>query len=295
MFAYQIFIAVVEQKSFALAAQRLYLTPSAVSQAILKLEQDYGIRLFVRSHHGAQLTSEGEQLLPYIRAIVDAEQQLAEMISTINEPDSGRISVGAFDCVCKTWLPEIVKSFTDSYPKIKLDIIEGENSLVLDWLRGGHIDVGFSTFIGANTDQYEMIPVFNDRIMCVTGINFQPQNPDYVTVGDLCGERLIFMRGGPDADTNALLKDCGLTISQHLSVENASSILAMIEGGFGICLMPELMLKKMVYNVSVFPVEPALFRTIVLATYKKRTLSAAAKKFHAHTIDYLQSNRITNI
>jgi len=115
-FACRVFLAVVEQRSFVKAAQSMFLSPPAVSQAIAKLEHEYGLNLFVRDRNGAHLTSDGEKLLPSIRAVIDAEEHLSQQISQIKGLETGSVCIGTFNSVCVNWIPGIVKSFKKSTP-----------------------------------------------------------------------------------------------------------------------------------------------------------------------------------
>ena len=79
---YRIFHTVIEQGSFARAAQVLHLTPSAISHAVSSMEEACGFALFVRGKGGVSLTRSGEALYPVIRQVLNAD----EALSSIFEP-----------------------------------------------------------------------------------------------------------------------------------------------------------------------------------------------------------------
>ena len=80
--AYQVFYAVVKERSFQKAAESLNLTPSAISHTISSMEKELGFPLFVRSKQGVQLTGYGESLRPYILNVL----QSARAVSLYNGP-----------------------------------------------------------------------------------------------------------------------------------------------------------------------------------------------------------------
>lgn len=80
IFAYRVFAAVVEQKSFAAAARQLHMTPSAVSHSISTLEGKMGVGLFQRAREGARLTREGEEILCQVLDVLNAEERLSQSL-----------------------------------------------------------------------------------------------------------------------------------------------------------------------------------------------------------------------
>ena len=78
LLSYEIFQNIIEQGSFAKAANLLHLTPSAVSHSISSMEAEIGFSLFIRNKNGVKLTSAGEQILPYLQQVVRSNQNPGE-------------------------------------------------------------------------------------------------------------------------------------------------------------------------------------------------------------------------
>ena len=74
-------IAVAEQRHFTNAANELYVSQSTLSKQIIALEKELGIQLFVRNHRNVYLTCAGEEILEYIRRIVDEYVELQRQLS----------------------------------------------------------------------------------------------------------------------------------------------------------------------------------------------------------------------
>jgi len=288
-FACRVFLAVVEQRSFVKAAQSMFLSPPAVSQAIAKLEHEYGLNLFVRDRNGAHLTSDGEKLLPSIRAVIDAEEHLSQQISQIKGLETGSVCIGTFNSVCVNWIPGIVKSFKKIYPRIQINICEGGYTDIEEWLHTGYADMGFLSLTVIRPEKFTFYPLFRDRMMCITSRDFRPGNPNFVTIDDIRPEQVVYQRAGFDAEANAVLSTNNLPVNSSFEIESDDATVALVESGFGVCFLPELALKRSMHNASVYPVEPPLYRTIVLAIDKDRPLSAAAEKMRDHILDYLKN------
>ncbi|MDO4741645.1 MAG: LysR family transcriptional regulator, partial [Eubacteriales bacterium] len=104
---YRIFHTVIEQGSFARAAQVLHLTPSAISHAVSSMEESCGFALFVRGKGGVSLTRSGEVLYPVIRQVLNADEALSQTVDELKGVQRGTVKIGAFNSVCMTWLPQI--------------------------------------------------------------------------------------------------------------------------------------------------------------------------------------------
>ena len=284
IFSYRVFVAIVEHKSFAAAARAMHMTPSAVSHSINTLENKLGVTLFRRGRDGASLTEEGDVILREVLAVLNAEEHLSETLARIQGLECGLVKIGTFNSVCINWIPAIVTTFRKQHPKIEISINQGSYADVLEWLDQGLVDIGFLSLTSCGDT--DIVELFQDRMLCIAPASFRPARPDHVTIEDIRDQNFVYQRAGYDAETNAFLGRYGVTVNSVFTVENDDAIVALVESGFGICLTPELVEKKIIHNASVYPIEPACYRTICLATAKKRQLSVAAQKMHAHIVNF---------
>ena len=141
LFTYEIFEAVGQEKSFQKASSLLNMTPSAVSHAISNMEKEIGFSLFVRGKQETTLTTHGELLLPYVRAVLQSEESLRETIAGFRGLEKGTVKLGGFNSVCSMWIPTIVKRFQEHFPNIRIEIYQGTYADLVEWLRNGTIDL----------------------------------------------------------------------------------------------------------------------------------------------------------
>ena len=102
---YEAFLHIAETGSFKQAAHDLGYTQAGISYLISSMERELGIPLFVRDYGGAHLTSEGAELLPWIRNICNDERQLAGRIAELKHLESGMVRVAAFTSVFHPVVP----------------------------------------------------------------------------------------------------------------------------------------------------------------------------------------------
>ena len=142
---YRVFKTVAEAGNISAAAQSLYISQSAISQSIKQLENQLGVRLFLRTPRGVNLTEEGRMLYQYVnRAITtieNGEERLAQMQHLLR----GRLAIGASDTLTRRFLLPHLRRFHAAYPAVQLEIRNGTSQGVLDLLHAGKVDVAFAS------------------------------------------------------------------------------------------------------------------------------------------------------
>ncbi|MFT5659224.1 MAG: DNA-binding transcriptional LysR family regulator [Gammaproteobacteria bacterium] len=139
------FVTIVESGSMTRAASRLFMTQSAISMQIKRLEGSLGISVFDRSAKGMTTTVEGEQLLHF------AHQMLAindEGIGRLTSADyEGKVRFGAPSDVIYPHIPGVLKEFNRDYPRVQIKLSSGSTSTLMDQYDRGLQDVVLTTEI----------------------------------------------------------------------------------------------------------------------------------------------------
>lgn len=140
---YRIFRDVAEKGNITAVAESLYISQSAVSQAIQQLEKGIGMPLFRRTKKGVLLTDEGrllyEYAMPALNLIKTAEQKLFD----VKNLSDGELKIGASDTISKYLLLDKLERFNHLYPKIKLRIINRTSLETVALLKEGNVDLAF--------------------------------------------------------------------------------------------------------------------------------------------------------
>lgn len=268
LYAYQVFETVIEQGSFAKAADNLGLTPSAISHIIANLEDEYGVKLLYRSRSGVRLTSAGETLLPYIRQVRQGDVRLHQELDRMRGLDSGIVRLGAFSSVTNNWVPEMLGQFRAEYPGISIQLYQGGYDDMIAWMDTLGLDVAFmsETVLSEFTisEDIRFIPLYEDPLVCVTPRDYLLQYKDSVRLTDIKSENFIMALTGYDQDARHLLKRHKLNVPANYHIADDHSILALVEAGLGITIMSEMIVKNSGRNVRIIPLNPAEHRTIGL-------------------------------
>jgi len=261
-FSYQVFAEVVAQRTFAQAALTLNVTPSAVSHSISQLENELGFPLFIRNRTGVELTPDGQTILPIIQAILNTEDRLRQEADKITGLNAGRIRLGAFSSVSTNWLPSIIQQFKHLYPNVDVEVMQAGFNDIVEQVRVGSIDIGFSLLPVA--DNLIVEPLIEDPIYCVTPLTFQPQNHHSMTDIDIGRRRFILQKTDYDRDTKGALDRYHVSENSLSYSLDDQSILSMVESGLGLGILPELALQKLVGSVNTFPFSEPFQRTLCM-------------------------------
>lgn len=286
LLSYQVFMAVVEQESFQKAAQILQLTPSAISHAVAAMESELGSPLFVRSRQGVYLTNYGKELFPYIKNVLNSDEYLQQAVAQFNGMQKGVVRIGIFNSACVEWMPSLLKDFKKEYPEVCLDIYQGTYDDVYQWLKDGVVDLGFLSASSVGDLAYE--PIYQDRIVCVVPRGFQTEHPGYITVEELRKQHFVTQREGCDADVNNFMNKYELPGGGGSYIVDDMSAIALVMGGYGVCLVPELVIRNIHFPVDVYPLDVEEKRTIVLASVRSDVLAPAVQRMHDYIMERFQ-------
>lgn len=133
------FHAVAQDSSFTRAAGRLNLTQSAVSAQIRRLEEQAGVALLMRNTRSVALTSQGEILLGYARAILKLNEDARHQLSGV--PESVHVRIGVTDDLMSTWLPGILQQSRRARRGSTLEVRVGNAGLLLAAMELGELDL----------------------------------------------------------------------------------------------------------------------------------------------------------
>lgn len=286
-FAYQVFSTVIQEGTFQKAALKLNVTPSAVSHSITQLENELGFPVFIRSRSGAELTPNGHVILPIIQEILNSEARLEQEAANINGLSAGSIRIGAFSSVCINWLPPIIQSFKKLYPNISISVAQNGFNDIVQSVKNGTLDIGF-VVLPVN-ENLIVDTLIQDEIYCVAPKGFIPANQTSVTIEDMANQDFILQPGDYDRDTKAALDYYGIQPNLiHFSIDD-QSIVAMVEAGLGLGILPELALQKVTGDVAVYPFEHPFYRSIGLATSAVQAKAPSTQRMLAQIRHYIQT------
>ena len=286
---YEAFVKILDLGSFSKAAVELGYTQSAISQMVKSLEEELSSTLILRSRKGISLTADGEEYLPYIKSVYHAWLELREKKREMEGLQSGIIRVGTFASVSCHWLPGLMKGFKLRYPSVQFKLEQGEYTMIDQWIREGTVDFGFINPDAART--LTTIPLWEDEMMAVLPKHHPLVEQERVTLKDLTAGPFIVLEEGEINEPLNAFRERGLTPDIQYQVYDDYTIMAMVEQGLGVALLPKLILEGCREDIITRPISPPVSRMISLAYKDKKTLPVASRYFVDYIIEVMVPER----
>lgn len=285
---YEAFMRTVELRSITRAAESLGVTQSAVSHMISSLEGELGFALLKRSRSGAYPTADGERVIPAIRGILSSHEQLSQTASAIRGLDRGTVRIGTFTSVGVHWLPGIIAAFQAEYPNVELKLMSGDYHDVEQWLSDGSADLGFVPL--PTQIKGEVTPLLEDRLLAVIPAGHPLAGAESFPVDELAREPFIGLLETSDRDARTALEKCGVRPEIRYTTKDDYAVIAMIECGLGVSIMPELLLKNCSDGVRCLPLDPPASRTIGLCLPDADRAGPATRRFTESACDWVKKH-----
>lgn len=283
---YLAFLKTAELSSITRAAEALGYTQSAVSRTIAELERKFDLPLLTRNRSGTVLTSEGAQLLPYLQEVCNAYRAVEEQVSELHGLAKGELRVGMTTSISVHWMPELMETFLSQYPNIRFQLhISMEYAEIEEWIEKGRVDCGFV----ALPVKRELETVFLRRDPWQ--VLLPPEHPlahaDAYPITAFASDPFIKLAEGRDTEIAEIFRRCGVPQpNAAYTVNDDYAIIAMVERGLGVSLLPELLLRRTPYHIALKPLEPAQFRDIALACRGRHDASPLVRRFITHVTDW---------
>ena len=274
---YNAFIVITEIGSFTKAAEELGYTQSAISQMVQSLEEELSTTLLLRSRKGVVLTPDGQEFLPHIKNLRNAYRELLEKQKEMHGLQRGLIRIGTFSSVSCSWLPALIKEFKERYPSVNFELHQGEYTSIARWVKEGSVDFGFvnpKVISGLYT-----ISLKQDEMLAVLPSTHALVAQRRVSLQELSKEPFILLDEGEISEPLEIFKKNKLHPNVQYRVYDDYTIMAMIEKGLGISILPELVLKRVNYAIATKKIVPPIVRTIGLAFKDKKILPIASRYF----------------
>lgn len=278
----EVLVAVAQEKSFSRAAEVLNRTQPAVSQAIRRLEQEIGEKLFDRSSKDGTLTSAGEVLLEYAKQMLNLRQNAHLAIRELRDLHQGKVTISANEHTVFYLLP-IIQEFRKRHPLIKVEIARGVASRIPTEVMAREVELGIISFKPSD-ESVKSIPIILDELALVVSPNHQLAKKNVVSIKEL-GVETFIAHNAPSPYREQVIKSFAKhNTPLNISVELPSleAIKRLVKMNVGIALVPKLTAQAEIDNKTLAALsvkEMKLERRLHIIYRRNSVLSHAAKVF----------------
>lgn len=274
---YEIFLKTVETGNITRTAELMNYTQAGVSHAIAALEKEAGFALFLRSSSGVELTENGRRLLPAVQELVNQQRNLEQTIHEINGEVSGTLRVGIFSSVAIHRMPRIMREFQSLYPRARFELRFADYDTIAEDILHGRSDCGFLS--APAPEALRFYPLYQDPMQVLLPPHHPLTERPYLTLAEVKKEPLIMQRKGSDNDMRRVLEQDKTPFTVRHLVNDDFSMIAMVENGFGITIMPEMITASYKGVFVMRPLVPPQVRVIGIAGPVPAKTSLLTKTF----------------
>lgn len=278
---YLAFVKTVEKNSFTLAAQELNYAQSSISKMVADLEKEWGMTLLERSKSGVCLTSAGEQIMPFLRKVLNDYHQMEGQIYRMKGIECGVVRIGTFSSVAINWLPNIFAKLQQDYPGIEYEMLLGDYAEVEQWIDKGRVDCGFLRL--PTLPKFDTILLKQDEYKVVLPAGHYLTKRETINIEDLNALPFLLLEHGGKTEVSDLLERSRVQPDIRFTTWEDFAIMAMVEKGMGVSILPDMILHRIPYKIEIRSLQKPYYRSIGLAIKDQRHTTPAVKKF----VDYL--------
>ena len=284
-------VALADLRVLAKASERVFVTVSALSQSIAKLEEEIGTPLFNRTKGGWTLTHAGRIYVEAGREILRMKKRVMGEIGDIIDGQKGSLSIGFSPGRSLALFREVFPQFNATYPNVKLNLREMYARELEDMVAKGELDMAFTTTVLDHPGlEYEVLkhedfvlamprtPKYRNMIETFTG--GETNRIKTVDIRLLRDEEFLIMSPVTTMRvvTDIIFEKAGFMPKAFFEINSISTMYSLIEGGHGMSIIPrrdELSTK----NVALFRTDPPGGWDIAVASLKGSYASSAQKYF----------------
>lgn len=283
---YKVFYTVAKCKSLTKAAEELFITQPAVSQAIKQLETQLGMPLFTRTRTGVELSAQGGALVfPDVERALNVLSGVEDKLSELKDSAKGTLRIGASDAIFRYFLLDVIAEYHRLYPMVKLELITDFTPKTIENLKIDRCDVGFLT-----------LPIEEDRGIILTdaltqlndvfvaGEKYARLKKSKLNLFDLQEYPLILLQERTIARDlfDRFVRKLNLKLRPAIEVDDFELMKRLVAEGMGIGCLPREFLKDELKSGALFLLDttPTLpSRSIGTAVSKTYGTSFALKTF----------------
>lgn len=281
---YELILTLYELKNITKAAEKLFITQPALTQRIKKIERELGIELLLRSKKGVLFTPSGESIIPYIKTIVNSLRQMRQHVISNHDFIGGTLTAGVSLNYSRYFLPKVLKSYTEAFPNVDVNIITDQSKSLYRRLQNDEI------FIAVVRGEYkwdEKSIFLDTEPMCLvcSNENFNRPLDSFSYIGRRTDDIL-------QGKIQTWLAEHGLyNKNTKLSIDNIDTCLEMAKNGLGWAILPKVCLGDFdgYYEDLLFADGTPFTRSTYVLCRNSYYSLPQVKLF----IEYLQDNKVS--
>ncbi|MGE0805924.1 MAG: LysR family transcriptional regulator [Burkholderiaceae bacterium] len=281
------FVTLAETLNFRRAADQLHMTQPPLSVSIRKLEQQLDVQLFDRDASGVSLTPSGEAALVEARRLLFHGRQLEQAARRAHDGSGGMLQIGFVGSTIHGLLQRLITRYRSEQPGVELVLREGISARIVEQIEGEALDIGLLRTPLLRGTRLALMPLEHDEFVVALPRRHPLAARRELVLAELADESFVMYSPADAAGLHsaAMLacQQCGFVPRTTQQATQIQTVLALVESGLGVALVPSVM-RRFVRPGFVYrpltDLPPSAALGLALA-WRPDTESAAAARFRA--------------
>ncbi len=243
------FVTLAEKLHFGRAASQINVSPSALSRMISRLEEEMGTVLVDRNNRQVILTPQGQTFLLFAKDFLDKEKDLKNNFSGASEKIAGTLHVYASVTACYTILPDFITKLAHQYPDIQLSIETGDPAAAISAVKENRAMLAVAAIPENGLTQMEAVSVIKTPLVYAAAKNGPYTQLTGSPQDILSTVPLILPKTGlARSRFDKWIKSRNVKPTIAAETEGNEAILALVQLGLGIGLVPQIVIENGPYK-----------------------------------------------
>ncbi len=247
-------VAVAEHRHFGRAAEACFVSQPTLSTQLKKLEEELGVTLIERTNRQVMLTPVGEDIVARAQQVLREVNELVHTADEYADPFGGDFRLGIIPTVAPYLLPKILSPMQKAFPKLKIQLTEGQTAVISRLLKEGDLDAVILA-LPLEEDNVVQCELYREPFYFAAAKQHPKAKAKTVSMNDLDSEEVLLLEDGH------CLRDQALEVcNSHNATENTNfratsleTLRQMVAANVGITLMPELAVPARSGSVRYLP------------------------------------------
>ncbi|WP_431097562.1 LysR family transcriptional regulator [Polaromonas aquatica] len=237
------FYWVASLKSISRAAEKLFLTQSAMSSRIATLEEELGILLLDRAGKQFKLTAAGARFLVYAQKLLELQREVKHEMGS-GEPMAVSMRIGAIESVLHSWLIPWLEKLRAEHPGLELELTVETTPILVDQIQRGTLDLVFAVLpASAEGVRNQALPTM-DMVFVGHPELHKKRNYRLSELAEM--ELLTFQKGSqPHVTLLDLFRQHRLEPKKVHAISSISAMVQLVQGGFGVAMLPRAAVERL--------------------------------------------------
>ncbi len=261
-------VEVADTLSFTRAAERCFVTQSALSHQIASLEREIGRRLFVRSSRSVRLSEAGQAFVEHARIALRAAERAKEDAAAVDGVVEGTLRIGVIPTVTAIDVPAVLVAYRAAHPRVRVELQVGNSDVLIRRLRQDELDIAL---LGLR-DALDPVGVAShalsrERLVAVFPRGHELALRSSIELEDIAGMTFADFPAATSgrAQSDAAFTAAGLTRDVAFEADSATLILGLVESGLAVTLLAPGTVERSGFDVATAEVRGGPVRVEYLA------------------------------